>query len=166
MKAISDSTPLIHLSKIGIINFLKKLFEEIIIPREIYEEIIIEGKKHEKNDILSIEKLIEEKFITIKEFESNLEIDNLDRGEKACIALCKQFDINTILIDEKEGSNVALLFNLNPIRTTSILLILLDKKLIEFNKYKELLKKLLESGYFLDALTYEKLLSIRKNIAN
>lgn len=166
MKAISDSTPLIHLSKIGIINFLKKLFEEIIIPREIYEEIIIEGKKHEKNDILSIEKLIEEKFITIKEFESNLKIDNLDRGEKACIALCKQLDINAILIDEKEGSNVALLFNLNPIRTTSILLILLDKKLIEFNRYKELLRKLLEGGYFLDALTYEKLLSIGKNIAN
>ena len=166
MKAISDSTPLIHLAKIGMINFLKELFEEIIIPKEIYEEIIVEGKKQGKNEILSIEKLMEEKFITIKELESDIEIDNLDRGEKRCIALCKQLNIDTILIDEKEGSNVALLLNLNPIRTTSILLILLDKNLINFNEYKELLKKLLESGYFLDALTYEKLLSIGRNITN
>ena len=57
------------------------------------------------------------------------------------------------------------MFNLIPIRTTSILIILLDNKMINLDKYKDLLKKLIETGYFLDAITYERLLSIGENIA-
>ena len=38
MKAISDSTPLIHLAKIGRISLLKEVFEEILIPARIYNE--------------------------------------------------------------------------------------------------------------------------------
>ncbi len=163
MKAVSDSTPLIHLAKISYINLLKNLFNEIIIPKEIYKEIA-EGKKHGKNEILIIEKFIEEKFIIVKEPKSILEIENLDKGEKECISLCKELNINNILIDEKEGFHISKLFNLTPIRTTSILIILLEKEIIDFKEYKELLKKLLESGYFLNALTYEKLLTIGKNL--
>jgi len=163
MKAVSDSTPLIHMIKIGCINFLKILFDEIIIPEEIYKEII-EGKKIGKNEIFMIEKLIEEKFISLKKSASTAEIENLDKGEKECISLCKKLNISTILIDEKEGFAISQLFNLIPIRTTSILLILLDKKIINFDKYKDLLKNLIEGGYFLDTLTYERLLAVGKNL--
>ncbi|MEK6926871.1 MAG: DUF3368 domain-containing protein [Nanoarchaeota archaeon] len=164
MKAISDSTPLIHLSKIGCINFLKDLFEEIIIPEEVYNEIIVKGKEQGKNEVFLIENLIEEEFIKIRETNSTMEVTNLDKGEKECILLCKELRINNLLIDEKKGFSIANMFNITPIRTTSILLILLDKNIINFNKYKELLRKLSESGYFLDIKTYEKLLSIGENI--
>lgn len=166
MIAVSDSTPLIHLAKIGCINFLKNLFEKIIIPKEVYEEVIIEGKKQGKNEILLIEKLMEEKFINIEETKTTMEIANLDQGEKKCITLCKELNINIILIDETEGFNISGIFNLMPIRTTSLLIILLDNKIIKLTEYKELLKKLSQSGYFLDSLTYERLLDIGKNIAN
>ena len=56
------------------------------------------------------------------------------------------------------------MINLTPIRTTSLLLIFLDKKIINFNEYKESLKELSESGYFLDAITYERLLDAGKEI--
>ncbi|MDO8459730.1 MAG: DUF3368 domain-containing protein [Nanoarchaeota archaeon] len=164
MKAVSDSTPLIHLSKIGCLNFLKELFEEIIIPKAIYEEVIIKGKTLGKNEIILIEKLIEEGFIITKESKSKIELENLDKGERECIALCKELNINNILIDEKQGFKVSLMFNLTPIRTTSILIILLDRKIITFSKYKDLLKELPRGGYFLDALTYEKLLKIGENL--
>jgi len=165
MKAISDSTDLISLSKIGFLDFLKELFEEIIIPKEVYNETIILGRISGKSDILSIERLIEQKFITIKEPKSIIEIESLDKGEKECISLCKELDIDTILIDETEGFNISEMLNLLPIRTTSILTIFLDNKIINLDKYKISLKKIIENGYFLDALTYERLLEIGKNIA-
>ena len=164
MEAVSDSTPLIYLSKIGCTNLLKNIFDKIIIPQEIYEEVIIKGKEQGRSEILLIEKLIEEGYIIIKNTSHILGLDSLDKGEKQCISLCKDLNISNILIDEKEGFDISRMFSLTPIRTTSILIILLDKKIINLNKYKELLKNLSESGYFLDALTYDKLIRIGENI--
>ncbi len=160
MRVISDSTPLIHLSKIGYLSLLKEVFEEIIIPPGVYEEIIIAGKKRGQNEVRFIEELILEKFIFVKEPKTVPEIAGLDKGEKECISLCKELSVKNILIDEKEGFHICEMFSLIPLRTTSLLIILLDKKIIHAEKYKEILRKLLGSGYFLDVRTYEKLLSI------
>ena len=163
MKAISDSTPLIHLAKIGKINLLKELFEEIIIEDEIYKETIEKGTEH--SEIPIIRSLIENGFILVKEATKQIEMPNLHEGEKKSISLCKELNIKNILIDEEEGFHIATMLNLMPIRTTTLFIILLDRKIINFNEYKESLQKLSESGYFLDALTYEKLLNIGRNIA-
>ena len=163
MRVISDSSPLIYLVKIGCIKYLKNLFDEIIISKGVYEEIL-EGRKHGKNETIILEELIEEEFIIVKEPNSIIEIETLDRGEKESISICKELNINTILIDEEKGFNISYMFNLNPIRTTNLLIILLDKSLINLSRYKEFLNKLIEAGYFLDASTYEKLLRIGKSI--
>ena len=145
-------------------EFMQYLFDEIIISTGVYEEIL-EGKKRGKNEVMIIEELIENKSIIVKKPNSIIEIENLDIGEKESISLCKELNIKTILIDEEKGFNVSYMFDLNPIRTTNLLIILLDKSLINLSQYKELLRKLIESGYFLDALTYQKLLNIGNNIA-
>ena len=166
MKVISDATPLIHLAKIGKINFLEKLFDKIIIEKEIYKEVVEEGENFNKTEVLLINNLIKNKFIIVKEAKKIIEIPSLHKGEKKSISLCRELKIKELLIDEKEGFNSATMFGLNPIRTTSILIILLDKKFINFKQYKSSLRELSESGYFLDAGTYEKLLNIGKNIKN
>ena len=163
MKVVSDSTSLIHLGKIGKIDLLKRLFEKIIIENEVYKEIIEKGRMY--SEVPMIKKLIEEGFILIKEATKQIEMPNLHEGEKKTISLCKELNIKNILIDEEEGFNVATMLDLTPIRTTSILIILLDKKIINFSEYKESLKGLSESGYFLDASKYQKLLNIGENIA-
>ena len=160
MKAISDSTPLIHLAKIGKINCLKKIFEKIIIAKEVYHEVIERGEELGKGEIEIIKKLIEEKFIIVKESKEKIEFPNLHAGEQTSLALCRELQIKNLLIDEKDGFNVAVMLNLIPIRTTSILIILVDKKIIDFKEYKLSLKELSQSGYFLDAATYDKLLNI------
>ena len=97
MKAISDSASLIHLAKIGRIVMLKRIFDEILIPKKIYEEVIEKGKELEKSEIFEIQKLIDEKFIKIIEVSSNLEILSLDDGEKEAISLCKEIKIIIII---------------------------------------------------------------------
>lgn len=44
MKVISDSSPLIGLSSIGQLNILKSLWNNIIIPEAVYNEVVILGK--------------------------------------------------------------------------------------------------------------------------
>ena len=156
MQAVSDATPLIHLSKISKVSYLKKLFGAIFIPKEIFEEMVIKGKGHK--EVAFIEKLIEEKFVNVKEAHSSINMPNLHTGELKAMALCKDLKIRALLIDEKEGYEAALILGLKPLRTTSLLLRILNKKMIKFNDYKEALIGLSESGYFLSAETYERLL--------
>jgi len=46
-KVVSDSSPLIHLSKIGQLDILRELFGELIIPEAVYRECVMEGKNRE-----------------------------------------------------------------------------------------------------------------------
>lgn len=158
MKIVADSTHLIHLAKIGKINLLKNLFDKIIIENEVYKEIVEKGEKH--NEVPLIKRLIEQEFISVKKTNQEISILDLHEGEKMSISLCKKLKIEDILIDDEDGFNASRMLNLMPIRTTSILIILLDKRIIDFKEYKSALKDLSQSGYFLDALTYDRLLNI------
>lgn len=158
MQAVSDATPLIHLSKIGKISHLKDLFDKIFIPREIYEEVVAKGKELNKKEVVLIEELIREEVIIVKETISRIEMPNLHIGELKAMALCNELKIKNLLIDEKEGYDAAEIIGLNPIRTTALLLRSLNKKFIKFDEYKESLLALSESGYFLSAEAYERLL--------
>ena len=43
MKAISNAGPLIALAKLGQLGLLMKLFDEIVIPREVFSEVGTNG---------------------------------------------------------------------------------------------------------------------------
>ena len=45
MIVVSNSTPLIALSKIDLFHLLKKYFGKIFIPNEVYSEVVIRGEK-------------------------------------------------------------------------------------------------------------------------
>lgn len=41
---VSNSSPLIHLSRIGRLYLLKELFGEVIILHAVYHEVVVEGR--------------------------------------------------------------------------------------------------------------------------
>ncbi len=43
MKVVVNATPLIALSLINRLDLLPALFEEIVVPRAVYEEIVVQG---------------------------------------------------------------------------------------------------------------------------
>ena len=163
MKTIADATILIHLAKAGKIDLLSKIFDTIIIENEVYREILERGEAH--SEVPIIKKLIEEGYILVREVSNIIDMPHLDEGEKRSISLCKEMNISSLLIDEEEGFNIALMLHLSPIRTTSLLIILLDRGLISLKEYESSLRSISESGYFLDAVTYERLITLGKNIA-
>jgi hypothetical protein len=45
---VSNSSPLIHLAKIGKFNLLQEFFAEICVPEAVYKECIAEGRDREE----------------------------------------------------------------------------------------------------------------------
>ena len=64
MPIVSNTSPLIWLSKIGRITLLKKLFGEIIIP-EVYKEAVERGLQEGFSDALAIKECVDQGWIKI-----------------------------------------------------------------------------------------------------
>ena len=150
MKIISNASPLIFLAKIGKLDLLENY--EIIIPKQVHEEII-KGKKIGRDDSYKIESLIEKNKIKVDGTKINKEIDklNLGEGEKATISLGIKKKVNIILLDERKARRVAkfykLKYKLKPRGTIGILLEAHKNKKISKEEIKELLQKLIKEGY-------------------
>ena len=91
---VADSTPLIHLSKIGKLEILEKVFKNIIIPEAVYNETVVKGQKKLLIGATSInsQKWIVKKILTnIQKSESKILINNanIGIGEAEAIILAK-----------------------------------------------------------------------------
>ena len=54
--AVSNSGPLIHLTLAGLLDLVFELFDLIIIPPQVYEEIIVKGKEQNHSDAYILER--------------------------------------------------------------------------------------------------------------
>ena len=43
MRVVSNAGPLIALGKLGQLGFLLKLHDEVVVPREVYNEVVVSG---------------------------------------------------------------------------------------------------------------------------
>lgn len=64
-KIVSNATPLIYLAKIGRLGLPKDLFGEVIIPKEVKEEVVDQGKRLGKADAYLVEKVIADGWIKV-----------------------------------------------------------------------------------------------------
>jgi predicted nucleic acid-binding protein len=137
---VSNTTPIISLSSIGKIEILKDLFQEIIIPQAVYNEIKAKHGYGYKQVDLS--------FITVQTIQ-NIErekflLEQLDTGEVQAIVLAKEINADNTIIDENTGYIIAKESGLNVIRTLSILLKAKEVGIV--TKVKPLLDEMISKG--------------------
>lgn len=154
-KVVSDSSPLIHLAKIGRLELLKHFFGEIIVPEAVYKECVTEGKGRE--DAKNIEKAEWIKVIRIKDKNLNKALAMvLDEGEAETITLALEELADIILLDDYEARRIARNYRLN---ITGIIGILIKAKYAgKVGSLKEELEKLKETGFWINAELYTKIL--------
>ncbi len=152
---VSNASPLIYVAKIKKIQLLKELYKVIIIPEEVKNEVVDQGKKRGESDAFLIEEEIKagwikvEKVTTLLKWEMEVEI-----GEKAAISLAKEKKQSMVLIDDKMGRIAAKIVNVEPIGTIAILLFALKQKKIIFDEFLHLLTLLAEVGFRLQQELY------------
>ena len=135
--AVSNSGPLIHLAKVGLIDFLLRLFDKILIPESVYDEVVIKGKEKGHSDALIIEQAILDNKIEVKKVELGNEENissKLHPGELKAIKLTFNSKTKLILLDDEEARFFARSLNLKVKGTLGILIDFVKNGYFELKK--------------------------------
>ncbi len=153
-----------------LLEISEKFYDSIIIPAEVYNETIeaglLSGSSFIKENALEIKKLVEEKFVEIRELKNegikvrNNISNDLSLGESSAIALAVQENIKNILIDEKRATIVAKELKLVSQPISALPILAYRKKWINKEEAVELLDELLVNNYYLSSVDYKKILSL------
>ena len=152
---VSNSTPLIHLARIGQLDLLRDFFGKVMIPPAVYEECVVQGKAYRDAQLIAQAEWLEIKPVSVSHLVILLNAE-LDRGEAEAIALALQQPTDLLLLDDAEGRGKARLYGLKYTGTVGLLLLAkLDGKLPSL---RGALDALQDTGFWLDSRLYRKLL--------
>ncbi len=158
---VSDSSPLIYLSKIGRLNLLKRVYNKILIPKDVYEETVIEAKG--KAGVSEIEDAIEKKWIKIKNIKTSFEYkdEGIQKADANVLSLAKKYEI-PFITNDRALYNVAISHR---IRVRWLTLILVEAKkegIIDSNEAERILIELIDSGLRINSKIVSELLKLIK----
>jgi predicted nucleic acid-binding protein len=150
MKVIVNATPLIALGGINQLELLNQLFDEVIIPDAVYEEVVIKGAK--KTGAIDLQKA---DWIKIEKVTSKTTIEplllGLDQGELAVIQLGLLINPDFVIIDEKLGRRIAKIMGLSVKGTLGILVAGFYAGYLAKQETLDLVQQLVNNGIRLSA---------------
>ncbi len=161
MIIVSDTTPIITLSKIKRLDLLEKLFKNIIIPRAVYDELTSNAQFQEEAQMIN-----DAEYIKVVEVEDSKAVEllqrvtGLDLGESEAIIYTDNYKAGLLLIDEAKGRKVAKQMGLSIMGTVGILMAAYDEKLISSNEIKEYIEIMKNVGRHISDKLYEQLLDL------
>lgn len=146
MKVVVNATPLIGLSLINRLDLLPALFEEIVVPRVVYDEVVVQGAGRAGAAALS-----NATWVQIKEPDSSPTIEplllGLDIGELQVLLLARDLQPDWVLVDERLGRRVAHVLQLPVKGTVGILLAAFRADLLSKAEALEAIRQLCEQGF-------------------
>ncbi|MEW9093576.1 MAG: DUF3368 domain-containing protein [Clostridiaceae bacterium] len=159
IKIVCNSSPIIGLSVIGKLNLLWEVFDEVIIPAEVYREVV-EANSQDNYGAKDLREAINQGNIAIYNVKNKTLVDDLygklHRGEIEVIVSAKELEITDVVIDEKAARGFAETMLLQSIGIIGVLIIAKKKgKIKEIKKYLDLLIK---SNYRISKKLYENAL--------
>ena len=142
---VSNSSPLIHLARLGKLGHAREFFSSVIIPPAVKAETIEAGKSEGYSDALSLERLEVEGWLKISELStaSRRLAESISRGvgigEAEAIALALEKK-ERLFIDDLKGRRIADLYRLETTTTLGIILELLVGRTLSLNDYERNVK--------------------------
>ena len=133
MNIVSNSSPLIFLSKIGRLDVLTQIFNKIYIPYAVYEETVL---SHKADDAaLQIAHFVTKGQIIQFNVQNELAVKalsgRLHPGEVQVIIGASEIGIKKVILDDLHARNKAKQFDLNIIGNLGILRIAYEKGIIK-----------------------------------
>ena len=148
MQVVSNSTPLIFLAKIGKLDLLEKIFETVLIPNQVFTEVVVNGIDKGYTDAYLVEKFIDKGVISKNDIEIDILKDMpLGEGELGAIELAVQMGIKDILIDDAKGRRIARVYGLLPKGTLWILTNAFENDIFSKEDLKNSIAELIKCGF-------------------
>jgi len=153
MIAISNSTPLIALSRINKLGLLREYFGEVYIPKEVYEEVVTRG-----GNLFGAEEVASAEWIKVENVKNRIAVESLsialDKGEAEAIVLAREKD-GMLVIDDGDGRRIAESLGLKITGTVGILLLASEDGKLDF---KKAIDELMAVGFRLSEKEYKRIL--------
>ena len=152
MKVVSNSSPLIFLSALGLLDILRIEFGEVLIPEVVYQEVTanhLKGSREVKDaDWIAVVAVRDAEYLSL--------LPVLDAGEREAIILASAQDADLLLIDDLAGRRAAMMYGINVMGTLGFLKVMYRKGRVE--NLRDVLDELMGHGFRMDANLYRKIL--------
>lgn len=159
MIVISDTTPILSLLKAGRLDLLQKLYESVIIPEAVYNELTINPLFiDEKEKIAECPFLRVEKAKNLKSVRILRDVTGLNAGESEALIIYDEKQADLLLIDEHKGRSVAKKMSVEYIGTLGIFMLAYDKKILSAKEIEQCLNILLNKNIRLSRRLCNKVL--------
>jgi predicted nucleic acid-binding protein len=136
--AVCDASPLIAFSSVDKLYILQQLFDTVIIPFAVRDEVFSSAKSQiPLPDFIEVLPIVSETSARFLKM-------NLHAGESEAIALALELEVERIILDDKQAREVADRLGLKVIGTLG-LLILAKRLLVEI---RPIIKQLIERIHF------------------
>lgn len=142
---VCNSSPIMNLAIIGHLHLIHQLFEEVIIPQEVWTELIIQGEgKPGAKDIegatwIKVAKVKNDSLV--KTLTKDLDVD-----EAAAIALGIEMEADLLLLDETDARDIAEFYDLKKTGVIGILISAKKNSLIK--QIRPILERLRTEAHF------------------
>lgn len=156
MVVISNSSPIIHLTKIGRLNLLERLYSRILVPEKVYLECTDTVHYHKEVELIAQSAWIKRHLIEDHRL-FNLLYAEIDAGEAEALVLALEQKADLLLLDDQEARRMARKLGLLVTGTLGVLLKAKNEGMI--NSFAEDLQKLQRSGFWLSQKLVNTLLS-------
>lgn len=159
MLVVSNTSPIMNLAVVDLLNLLRQQFGEVFVPAAVIEELRLDTD-YPGTD--KIRQAISDGWLHQEVVENQQIIlalkRELDNGEAEAIALALQLKADLILMDERDGRSVAKSMGLNPIGILGVLV--RAKQAGTIQSVKEVLNKLRnEAGFYITDGLMQNILS-------
>ena len=155
---VSNSTPIINFGRQGKLDILRKCFDEIVIPKSVYDEIM---QKKESPEAIILDKSINEKWIIVEDIAINplLNTMSLGKGEKEAISLASQKKCE-LLIDDDYAKSYAKVLNVESHGSFYVLYLACLKKIIDKEEAKNIFESMIHEGFYVSLDLYSRFLEL------
>lgn len=150
---LSNSTPIIHLGKVGRLNLLQKCFGHLYIPEEVFLEI---SAVPESLEAVLLQRALTEKWIEMEKNPLDPKLDlflELDLGELKAISLALKKK-KPLLIDDKAGKQVAILFHVEAHGTLFVILEAYRRKLVSRQEAVDIVNRMMRNEFYISSDVY------------
>ncbi len=126
MRAVTNAGPLIALGKLGFVFLLSKLYDQVLVPSAVYNEVVVRGMESGSPDAYIVERSVTRGELILQDvsqatFPEKLQASPLGDGEKQTIYLALVEAVEWVLIDDLLARKTAQEFGLKVKGTLGIL---------------------------------------------
>ena len=161
---VFDSTPLIYLAKAGILPKLAGLRMKLVIPKAVYEEVVVDGRRRGKQDALVVEKLVSDEAFAVADARGKelvkrlLSNPGLSKADAETLALARELKAVAV-VDESLCRSVAGFEGIGFHGSVFVLFLLQKKKIISKADLKAAINSMVGSGWRCSTELYAAILT-------